>query len=186
VTDGTLRNAPETGLSNTGVNYEALQQMKDGLDAPKTAGFCEAPAAFKNELDLLDRYQAFSSEMLRVALLGLTALGALVFALFPSKLEQGKAQIQISLEAKWFLIASALFFGLSSAFSLLHRYCSVDSMANHLKALRLDMLKKNASEPRKARNFMFWLSSCSLFLAASALALSGLAFVVAIAIVILK
>ena len=38
-------------------------------------GHYEAPPSFKNDLDVLDRYQAFSAEILRIALLGLSALG---------------------------------------------------------------------------------------------------------------
>jgi hypothetical protein len=160
--------------------------MTDGRDSSKSTGFCEAPTAFKNELDLLDRYQGFSSEILRLSLLGLTALGALVFTLLPLKLEAGKVQIQISAEAKWLLLLSAVFFGLASAFSLTHRYCSADSMANHLLVLRLETLKRNSLEPRKARDFMLVWSSRSLFLAALALALAGLVFVLAVGFVILN
>jgi hypothetical protein len=160
--------------------------MTDGRDSPKSVGFCEAPAGFKNELDLLDRYQGFSSEILRIALLGLSALGALVFTLLPAKLEAGKTQIQISIEAKWFLLLSAVLFGLASAFSLAHRYLSTDSTANHLLVLRLETLKLNPSETRKERNLLFLWSSRSLLLAPSALAFAGLVFVMAVGVVILK
>jgi hypothetical protein len=155
----------------------------------RSLGHYEAPSAFRNDLDLLDRYQAFSSEILRIALLGLSGLGALVFFLF------GKdRQISVTLTSwgKWVTIVSAIFFGLAAAAALIHRYCSADSMSCQLELLRLELAnrespswEKRVKAMREERNRMLARAQQSIFLAPVFLAVGGLSFVFPIAAVLL-
>jgi hypothetical protein len=102
--------------------------------------------ALKHDLDLHDRYQGFSAEILRISLLGITAIGFLIanVLLVLSPKENGAQTTRtINLAAiapepfKLFASLSLISFGLASAASLSHRYFAADAMACHLRAVRL-------------------------------------------------
>jgi hypothetical protein len=82
----------------------------------------------KWDIEVLDRYQAFSSELLRISLLAIPSLGFLLThfflyhddRIFLNAFKDGRVG---------FWACFALFsFGVSAAFALLHRYISSDSM----------------------------------------------------------
>ena len=104
---------------------------------------------YKGDLDLLDRYVGFSSELVRISLLGLAAIGFyLKEFVAPGK---GPEVIpgQPMIAAAWFnlLLGFAGFLlAVAVACGLLHRYYATDGLASHLRALRLSADPDRASE----------------------------------------
>ncbi len=89
--------------------------------------------AYKADLEILDRYQSYSSELIRLSLLG---IGALAFFLTQVALaHEPPSDLKDELAALAFGI-SALLFTLSTACALSHRYHSTDGFASHIKAIR--------------------------------------------------
>jgi hypothetical protein len=143
---------------------------------------------------MLDRYQAFSAEILRIALLGLSGLGFFVSSfLVVAKKTAAERTLNVPDEAKYWVIASAVAFGCSAAAALFHRYCSTNSMACQLRILRLEVAQlrspdskkeRSIKKERKERQLMFVGST--IFIAAAPLALSvaGLAFAKALAVLL--
>ena len=147
-----------------------------------------APLAYKNDLELLDRYQAFSSEILRIALLGLSGLGVLVTSLL-IVVKKGATDVvrDVPNGAKHWVMVSALTFGLAAAAALLHRYFSTNSMACHLRILRLELEGSRPSKLGKEKTERrIMLVGSTVFIAAAplALAFAGMAFARALAIFI--
>jgi hypothetical protein len=157
-------------------------------------GFIDAPSSFKDDLAVLDRYQAFSAEVLRIALLGLSGLGAVIFKLFFDE------KVQTSqFQSPWVrlgIMFSAIAFGVAATAALLHRYCSSDSMTCHLEMLRLERVKADQAAPdeglfhkitreRESRNRMLKISAWSTLIGSFSVAIGGLAFVVVIGGVLL-
>ena len=147
---------------------------------------------YKSDMDVTEKYQAFSSEILRIALIGIAAIG-----FFYDKLGAHflfNKIILISLTVKDMLIASLILLAISSSFSLAHRYYSSDSLAYILSSLRyakaadnelLDLDRKahfftKAEIERKMRNRLF--KRCKYYLAIStiSLALGGFFLVISI------
>jgi hypothetical protein len=89
------------------------------------------------ERELVDRYQAFSAEILRLSLLGLAVIGFF--------LERLRATL--SDFPQMLLGLAALLFGLAAAFALYHRYWSVETLRLFVWSLRFDA----AGEAEKAR-----------------------------------
>jgi len=112
-----------------------------GLSPDKPSlGHYDVPQGYKNDLEMLDRYTAFSAEILRIALLGLSGLGLLVSSfLLVAKRTLTDQILTVPDGAKRWVIASALAFGCSAAAAVLHRYVSADSMDCHLRILRLEL-----------------------------------------------
>ena len=150
-------------------------------------GHYEVPASFKNDLEVLDRYQAFSAEILRIALLGLSALGvAASSVILIPKRSPGDLALAVPLTAKLCIVIAALGFCLSAAAAALHRYFSANSMACQIRILRLEL--KGSAEAttrldreRGQRQTMFTLSSICIAIAPGALAAGGIAFAIALA-----
>lgn len=140
---------------------------------------------FKPDLEISDRFQAYSAELLRVSLAGVAAVG-----FFFDKLVQFlnfQQQLWGNFTVKGMLILSLIFLAASSALALAHRYLSSDGMSYHLTFIRLaraaesekdndrkDCLKARAGRERKWRNRFF--NACEILLGASALALGIGAF----------
>jgi len=94
---------------------------------------CEA---FEQDVAVNDRHQAFSAEVLRLALLGVGGVGYLA-ARSLSDRGAGAAGYQISEPAKWLILVAALGFGLSAASALGLRYVTADLLAFQLRIVRL-------------------------------------------------
>jgi hypothetical protein len=88
---------------------------------------------YRADLELLDRYTGFSSELVRLASLGLGGLALFLKASLDKK-------PALDLQTGWFnllLGGAALLFGMAVACGLLHRYYAADGFACHIRALRL-------------------------------------------------
>lgn len=127
---------------------------------------------YKPDLELLDRYTHFSSELLRISLLGLTAIAALLVL----KINKDSTLI-LQEAAKSWALAAIIAWCLSSACSLLHRYFAADSMAWHIAYLRTD----NALV-KKQRNRL--LKRAARVLLAAGLTFGAGVFAFAIAVVV--
>jgi len=82
---------------------------------------------FAHDVTLLDRYLSYSAELLRLSLLGITAIAYWVSkASSPPLPPITRGMISISLLA----------FAASAATALVHRYAATDSMSSHLEVIR--------------------------------------------------
>lgn len=134
---------------------------------------------YKSDLAVTEKYQSFSSELLRISLIGIASIG-----FFYEKLATNilfTKQLLFSITIKEMLIISLVLLATSSAFALAHRYYSSDSISYMISSLRytkaaqnetLDLGRQNyfknkAKKERKSRNQLFNL--CKYFLALSAI-----------------
>jgi hypothetical protein len=141
---------------------------------------------YKPDLEITDRFQAYSAELLRVSIAGVAAVG-----FFYEKLEKFLDFTQHFwgfFTVKKILIGSLISLATSSALALAHRYLSSDSMAYHLNHIRLaqaaeseegdkvrrECLSTRARHERKWRNR--FLRTCEILLGASAVTLAAGAF----------
>jgi hypothetical protein len=88
--------------------------------------------AFELDLKISGGYQAFSAELLRLALLVLTGLAAVWLKVYLPKGQPSAVPHRMSM----LFLSAAICAALSAGAALLHRYASSDSLAYHLTALR--------------------------------------------------
>jgi|GEM_PF-3044721 len=81
------------------------------------------------DFQLMDKFQGFSAELVRVPLLGIAVFGFLLKDVFLVKDSSPAVVITSGL--------AVIFFALSGAAALYHRYLSTDSMACHIRYLRI-------------------------------------------------
>jgi hypothetical protein len=93
--------------------------------------------AYRADFDLLEFYQGFSSELLRISMIGLAAIGALL-SVGPVTSGAGKIieNLLTAANCRSNIIGAVLSFVVAAAFSLIHRYASSDSMAWHISVQR--------------------------------------------------
>jgi hypothetical protein len=88
----------------------------------------------EHDFFVLDRFIGFSTELLRLSLLGISAVAFwLSKAMFP---EGDGAPIMIADAARPLVALSLVAFASSSAAALMHRYAAADSVSWHLQAMR--------------------------------------------------
>ncbi len=145
--------------------------------------------AFDLDLEINRGFQAYSVELVRLALLILAGLAAVWLRLYlPSEGARRPVGFSTSL---WFLLAFAST-ALSAGAALLHRYTSADSLAYHLTALRRRARNRPARDARpsdvvlarfdeKARDRRFRWSYVLLRLSAALLFLGLVLFCVSVA-----
>ena len=134
---------------------------------------------FEHDVSVGEGYQAFSAELLRLALAGLAVVGFLVTkvllgsppqrpALTPGVVEALKAQLY------WAIVLLAA----SAGLALLHRYSSTDALARHLYLLRRERVgrRMKSSATRnlwlKLSGYLLVASSATLWFGALFLALA--------------
>jgi hypothetical protein len=101
----------------------------------RTLGEIKADA-FEQDVCINDRHQAFSAELLRLALLGVGGVGYVASRAFAAG-SSGEAALQMGVAAKWLVLTAAVSFGLSAASALCLRYLASDSIAFQLRIVRL-------------------------------------------------
>lgn len=164
------------------------QDSKEPLRTP--LGLVSLPDnTVDRDFTVSDGYQAFSAELLRLALLGVGAIAFLLVQLdpgtndTPSLIRQNLAALK-----PWLYVALACL-GVCSATALGHRYCSNDGLACHVKYLRLRQ-RGQGEDDAQVQTERYWrkvlwrtgtwlLAIAALTLAAGIVALSG-AFAVAV------
>lgn len=101
----------------------------------KSLGLTPIPErTIEHDLTLLERFQEFSAELLRVALIGISAIGFVVARILLP--EKDTPPIHLSTSARFFLTAALIALTVSAAAALAHRYFAADSMSWHLQAMR--------------------------------------------------
>jgi hypothetical protein len=155
---------------------------KDGLTP---LGHIKIPKdEFEADLEVLDRFQAFSAELLRISLLGIAGIGFFVSNILLRDRNQTNGQAAFSdapslYRVRFYLLASLICLGISAGCALLHRYFSSDSIAIHLQSLRMDLRQaagdlERAERIRKKRGRQFWISGKMLGVSAILLWLGSL------------
>lgn len=108
---------------------------------------------YKVDFIILEKYQNFSSEILRLSLLGLTIYGFLITNVIFKVSDSNKNIFIDSFSAnKSTLFVGAVFLILAALFSLGHRYFSTDCMTHFIRKFRLKQ-KLNKLESQKKINF---------------------------------
>jgi hypothetical protein len=150
----------------------------------KSLGLVTIPErTIEHDLTLLQRFQEFSAELLRVALIGISAIGFVVArVVFP---EKGATPAVIPPVLKWLLIAALIALGVSAAAALTHRFYSADSMSWHLQAMRryernAESDAQKADAEFRARYRQFKISGKAIACSAIALGVGAVLLVVAI------
>ncbi len=131
----------------------ALEVMPDGT--------------FNHDLEVSDRYQSYSAEILRLALLGIAGIGFLVINILLKDSSKGASLTNITSPSfRKFLSLSLCCLGLSAACALLHRFLSTRSLSRHLLCLRLDVHGAHdddfTAKKKQTRNRLFLIAEVVL------------------------
>lgn len=120
---------------------------------------------YRADLELLDRYQKYSSEIIRLSLLGIAGLAFFIVQIVSGEHvpEQSKDWV-----AGMLIGTSSVLFMFATAAALSHRYHSTDGLYFHFKSLRLTNSDppqtEKATEVAEVRNSIYrkagiWLTS---------------------------
>lgn len=99
---------------------------------------------YEIDLAVLDRYQSFSAELLRLALLGLAGYGFLIVnVVLKAPGASGSLTSIAAYSIRYALAVGAVSLAASAMCALGHRYFSTDALTHHVRRLRL---RKRAAE----------------------------------------
>ena len=121
------------GVTNI-INRHAMRTLtRDYLGGEKVA-----EDRFKVDLAVLDRYQSFTTEVLRLALLGLAGYGFLITNVVFQKLPNSDLRYLKALaDNQWLWAGGIAVLGISAASALAHRYYSSDCLTHFVRRVRL-------------------------------------------------
>ena len=128
---------------NTSPDNNSLDRKLGGLDLAETR--------YKPDLELHDRSQAFSSQLLQLALGGIAVVGFLL-ANFP------KGQLEHSLKdipVRVLFSGSVVAFALSVAAALLQRFYASGALFHHLQVIKLLMLGDASPQSEIDRHYEY-------------------------------
>jgi hypothetical protein len=153
--------------------------IEDGrLD--RQLGVLDVPESrYKADLELHDRSQAFSAELLKLALAGVAVVGFLLANFPESQLDHG---LKDGLVRAMFS-GAVLAFAASIAAALLQRFVAAGALFHHLQAIKLLMIGGASEADRnmgiRTQKFMqaHFLLKCAAFLLVAAALLLTLAFI---------
>jgi hypothetical protein len=154
----------------------------------KSLGLLPMPEhTIEHDFAMLTKFQEFSAELLRLALLGISAIALAVSKwLFSKSDEMTLAAAHLAVARPW-LILALVAFSIAAFAALYHRYASADSMSWHLQAMRRfqsgepDQIVKARNESAQRFRRFKWsqnalrISTVTLGLGASALAIAVIA-----------
>src|SRR5215510_3134836 len=137
--------------------------------------------AFEQDLVINERQQAFSAELLRLALLGIGGVGYVASRALPSNAPV-ETTLRMGIGAKWLVLLAAVSFGLSSASALGLRYFSSDLIASQLRIVRLRIRggaadRRHAEREEGRRNRRLKVMRPLLLFSSAALTLGAAAFI---------
>jgi hypothetical protein len=142
------------------------------LIKPETAYLDLPETEYKAEMDVAARYQAFTGELLRLALLGIAVFGFLykeVFLAFdPVKHPNVPIDAATSL-ARWGLLS----FGICTLLALTFSYSSAEGTRLFLEGLRFHIAKDEAAAKLKLHKREVAMVICMVSKAGAALALAS-------------
>jgi hypothetical protein len=157
----------------------------DPLNDPGTAFGELGETNYKAELELVDRYQSFTAELLRLSLLGIAVFGFLYEKIFKG-IDPQKFYTNIGV-AKNLAAAGVLMFGISAAGALTFRYFATEGIRFYIEALRLK--KEDDDRAQKSLNRRYrQIRICrgAKVIAAVALALGGVLMSVALYLLLIN
>jgi hypothetical protein len=105
---------------------------------------------YKADLDLHDRSQSFSSELLKLALGGIAVIGFLLAHFPETRLER----VLDNTGVETLFSASVVAFALSAASALLQRFYAAGAMFHHLQVIKLSLLNDPSAEGDISENMM--------------------------------
>lgn len=119
----------------------------DSMDSLDRFGIDED--AYKADLEILDRYQQYSAELLRLSLLIFTGLGLLIASFVSGDLGLPDRVKNMMVDSffRWLAGLAVAGLAVSALFALLHRYYSTDGFACHLRSVRLTRKMASFSAP---------------------------------------
>jgi hypothetical protein len=138
------------------------------------------------ERDLVERYQAFVAELLRLSLLGIAVFGFLFKIIFEANLDSSKLT-QIASKLAFFPAAIGVaMFGISALCALVFRFFSIQSLGLYIEALRFKKCSKtvDAEESLNKRHRKNHICTQSKFFASLTLALGGVFEAVAVIVML--
>ncbi len=156
---------------------------------------------YRADFEILDRYQKFSAELLRLSLLAIGGYGFLMSSVvFSVRMDSAQSAL-VFLPAfhahAGLLVSGAVLLGLCALTSLAHRYFSTDCMSHHIRRVRLiqrnlveaDERKQGArdAEIGKEASLLhadFALCRWLLILSGGLLGLGALCFATAVALIL--
>jgi hypothetical protein len=137
---------------------------------------------YKAEIELADRYQSFTAELLRLSLLGIAVFGFLYKEIFLNL--ESTANLLIPCGSigtvKSFAGNSILSFGVCALFSLIFRYFSTESTRLYLEALRFQISGDRNKAELKLKRRIWVVRVCIASKAGAVIGLSSGAVFVAL------
>lgn len=109
---------------------------------------------YKSELEVFDRWQSFSAEILRLSLSGIAVFGFLYQQVFSSFDTAKHPNIPIDF-IKLLSQVSLVLFALATVCALFYRYGSTEAIMHYLAGLRNPLEEKSELETRE-----WWLTRC--------------------------
>jgi hypothetical protein len=152
----------------------------------RSLGLAPLPAeTIAHDFAILAKFQDYSAELLRLSLLGITAIGVAVSQVLLAKSSEMDNALTTLHTVRWYLYVALALFCVSAAAALYHRYTSADSLAWHLQAMRRYVRGSDKDLPQanletQARYRQFKSSQRGLQIAAGCLALGAVAFAAAL------
>lgn len=108
----------------------------DRIPARKLSDIELPEDSFKADFELTDRYQAFSAELVRLALLGIAGYGFLISEVLGKGEGVGSNSLSRLADHSGSLGLGVILLGLSAALALAHRFFSTGCLARQIKILR--------------------------------------------------
>ena len=112
---------------------------------------------YKSEIEIFDRWQSFSAELLRLSLLGIAIFGFLYHKIFVDFDPAKYPNVTIS-TINWLSKASVLCFAFATVCALIYRYGSTEAMTHFLRGV-----KNFPARSQELRNRNWWLKRCLIF-----------------------
>lgn len=131
---------------------------------------------YRADLELLSQYQGYSTEIVRLSLLGIAGLAFFLLNLAPEKTDAADLRDGFAGAA---LGVSSLLFILATGCALSHRYHSSDGLHYHIKSIRFSESGDSTAADKAAgtRNQIYRKSSVWLGAAVSLFGAGGFFFV---------
>ena len=114
----------------------------DPLDKPETAFGDLEQGKYRVELELVDRYQTFVAELLRLSLLGIAVFGYLYKITFENNTNIETAKVPAAL--------GVLMFGICAVAALIFRYFATEGARFYIQALRYTPTNAGRAQEERA------------------------------------
>jgi hypothetical protein len=125
-----LKNPDDDPLTDPDKAFDALDEVK-----------------YRAELELVDRYQSFTAELLRLSLLGIAVFGFLYKIIFEANLDLSR----LSSTAPILAAIGILAFGISALAALVFRFFAAEGARFYIEALRFTLAKADWAQKERAR-----------------------------------